>query len=991
MKRIVIFFSTLFITLNTFGQVNETFSDGNNWTTRWSGNIDLFKVNDDEKLQSNAGTLTSAGTYYVSTSNTLTNNCEWDFWVNLNFSISGSNYVDVYLIANTDNLKTSSFTGYFVRVGGTNGPVSLYKRTGTASSSTALIAGVNGDVATNKPMKIKVVRNADNSWKMQFDKTGTGNAFTVTRTATADTSPILTSTNMGILITQSTATGPVNNHFFDDIYVGDIIPDTTPPIVTNTSVSETSKQIQVTFSEAVSPIDVTNFVLSNGFGEPALASLSADETIATLTFTDNFSPANYTLTLTGITDLEGNALETASTTQTFVILPLSTTRLSLNSLSEMKVTFSKTINSIATTNFSLSDGQIPTSATLAGDAKSVVLHFLNNLNYGTNYVLTMSDITDVGGNPLINPEYAFITPPFVDLVQENFSDGDFTNNPTWSGDVESFEIEDNMLKSNASTNNIFLSTPSSVATDCEWDFWVNLKFDTSDNNYTDIYLMSNRENLLATDITGYFVRIGSKDDNISLFKIVNGSTPTPIIQGVNKISNTTNNFLRIKVIRKTDNSWEIRYDPTGGTALIMGGTAAADASPILNSLYMGIKATLTSGNYTKVYFDDLYAGSIIPDTTPPTVQSAIVNTQNTKEVRVIFSEGVQSLTPTSFALLNGEFPVSVLLSTTIPAATLTFTNNFTPKQTYTITVINLTDLDGNIADPITFEFGVPEYPVVGDLIINEIMFNNPDEAEEYVEIYNKSDKILDVSGVLFGPKKSDGTISSKAILDGTIMMPYSYLALCKTPYIERNYFQCPDTANFTSMSFTALNNDGATIVLYKNSNIFDELTYSSKWHNPIVQDKKGVALERINPDLPTNEASSWTSAAADINYGTPGYKNSQHVNINPTTKPSKDFWLDNDVFTPNGDGEKDVLLIHYKLTEPNWTANISIFDATGQRIKKLHNNYTLSTEGTLTWDGSTDNEKLANIGIYVIYIEIFNMPKGETKKYKLPAVVSGKK
>ena len=43
-----------------------------------------------------------------------------------------------------------------------------------------------------------------------------------------------------------------------------------------------------------------------------------------------------------------------------------------------------------------------------------------------------------------------------------------------------------------------------------------------------------------------------------------------------------------------------------------------------------------------------------------------------------------------------------------------------------------------------------------------------------------------------------------------------------------------------------------------------------------VKNKKGVALERIDPDAATQDAANWTSASETVGYGTPGYQNSQY-------------------------------------------------------------------------------------------------------------------
>jgi len=47
-------------------------------------------------------------------------------------------------------------------------------------------------------------------------------------------------------------------------------------------------------------------------------------------------------------------------------------------------------------------------------------------------------------------------------LSENFSDGNYTANPTWSGDVASFVVSGDNLRCNSTTVNdtLYLSTPS---------------------------------------------------------------------------------------------------------------------------------------------------------------------------------------------------------------------------------------------------------------------------------------------------------------------------------------------------------------------------------------------------------------------------------------------------------------------------------------------------------------------------------------------------
>jgi hypothetical protein len=82
---------------------------------------------------------------------------------------------------------------------------------------------------------------------------------------------------------------------------------------------------------------------------------------------------------------------------------------------------------------------------------------------------------------------------FTSMAQlaEDFTDGDFTNNPTWSGDAGLWQVVAGQLNSNSSTpsSSFYLSYNLLLpGSNMEWRIFVNLKFGTSGVNYTDIFL-----------------------------------------------------------------------------------------------------------------------------------------------------------------------------------------------------------------------------------------------------------------------------------------------------------------------------------------------------------------------------------------------------------------------------------------------------------------------------------------------------------------------
>ncbi|NOS93389.1 MAG: hypothetical protein HOP30_15830, partial [Cyclobacteriaceae bacterium] len=102
---------------------------------------------------------------------------------------------------------------------------------------------------------------------------------------------------------------------------------------------------------------------------------------------------------------------------------------------------------------------------------------------------------------------------------DDFSDSDFVANPVWTPDQPTnWLVAGGQLQSNSTTINstYSISTPSTLSTNAQWEFYVNLQFNTSSLNYVDVYLASSNASLVSAD--GYFIRIGGTTDEVSLYK-----------------------------------------------------------------------------------------------------------------------------------------------------------------------------------------------------------------------------------------------------------------------------------------------------------------------------------------------------------------------------------------------------------------------------------------------------------------------------------------
>lgn len=576
-------------------------------------------------------------------------------------------------------------------------------------------------------------------------------------------------------------------------------------------------------------------------------------------------------------------------------------------------------------------------------------------------------------------------------VNESFSDGNFSENPAWSGTTSNFIVNNAFqLQSRAAGTSVsYLFTPSEAMDDAVWEISLKITYSTSASNYAAVYIVSDRQDLSA-GCNGYYVQVGGTSDEISLF-LQTGAKKTKIIDGADKRVDMNPVDIRIKVTRDAQGNFALYSKLASELNYVLEGTATN--TDIRTCSHFGVLFSNTSTTGNDYYFDDiLVTGNKGLDNEPPAWN--VLRIVEPNRLHLGFSEPMD-FRHAAFGLDQGMgIPSSQQVADDKTSVELVFSNDFQKGKLYTLEINGVTDLSGNLLNINRKSTGIAEPVALGDLVFNEVMFENPLNSLEYVEIYNGSEKVLDVSELVFTTRKADGLLNSGIkIPQQTLMLPNGYLALCANADSVRNYHRCPaESYVVTTATWPALNNSGSTLVLANaaKDTVYDEFSYDAKWHHVLVKNPKGVALERINPLLPVQSPDSWHSAASEVNYGTPGYKNSQYRDLETENAVGKTVWLDPEAFSPDNDGVNDVCFIHYRTDSPGYMANALVLNSMGVKLRTLASNLLLSSEGHLAWDGKTDKGGNTNVGIYVLYFEIFNPVKGHRKQLKLPIVITSR-
>ncbi len=308
-----------------------------------------------------------------------------------------------------------------------------------------------------------------------------------------------------------------------------------------------------------------------------------------------------------------------------------------------------------------------------------------------------------------------------------------------------------------------------------------------------------------------------------------------------------------------------------------------------------------------------------------------------------------------------------------------------PNTLYLFNWGNVQDCAGNYAD-LLVEFGVPSLAIKGDVVINEVLFDPETGGSDFIELYNKSDKWIDLKGWKL-TKYSSNVI--REVNEHYLLEPNDYVVITADSNYVRNNFPFTVAGKFIQMAIPSLNADSSTLYIYSKSNdidvLMDQFSYSNKWHFTLLESKKGKSLERLSADLPTQDRNNWHTAAESMGWGTPGMVNSQfsaaefNGSINFTT----------DVISPDNDGFEDFLQINYQMESPGMIATFRIYDDVGRVVKLLVNNELLGAKGSIMWDGVRDDGLKAKIGIYILVVEAYNL-EGDPFKAKKAFTVSGK-
>ncbi len=865
----LVFFSII-ISISAKAQFSDNFNDGdftNNPT--WIGGTADFIVNPALQLQSNNTVIN--GAYNLSSASTKATTAQWDFYTQLTFNTSSTNYVDVYLTASASDLNAATLTGYFVRLGGTADEICLYRKDNGSTNIIKIIDGVDGVLNTsNNVVKIRVIRNAANQFQLLRDLSGTGNSY-FAEGSVADAT-YTTSAFFGISIKQSTASF-FQRHFFDDIQVQNFVPDIIPPAI-NTITVTSPNTLDILFSEAVDLATSqasANYTVSNAVGFPATAVRDAtNAALVHLSFANPFpARTNLTLTVNGVKDLAGNTLNNGTKVFSYFVPFL----------------------------------------------YDVVIDEL------------MADPTPLVALP--NSEWLELKNTSAFTIDLNgWRIGKSTS---LSGPMPTFLLQPDSF--------VVVCTGSAVAGLALYGPTISVTSFPSLNNDADLIYLQSKEGktIHAVNYKDTWYQNELKKDGGWTLEMIDTKNPCVGM-----------------------NNWRASVDPKGGTP------AKKNSIDAVN-----------------------------PDVTAPKLLRAYAT--DATHITLVFNENTDSTSASiaaNYSVSNGiGLPVSVNATAPIfRMINLTLAAPLQAGTVYTVTANGVKDCSGNtIGSSNTARVGLFGSLDKFDIVVNEILFNPKPGFEDYVELYNRSNKIINLKNTYLANRNTSGAVSSITQVSATdyAFFPAEYIVLTKTKALLLQQFVAQNPDNIIEISTPSYNDDkGNVIVLNEQGTIIDEIKYSDKWHFPLISNKEGVSLERIDFNdtslVEAKQKANFHSAATSVGFGTPTYKNSQYKVLDEVQGEIK---VTPEIVSPDNDGMDDFATINYSFPEPGYVATITIFDAQGRPVRYLQRNALNGIKGFYRWDGLGENNVKLPVGIYIIYTEVFNL-QGKTKRFKNTIVLA---
>lgn len=291
---------------------------------------------------------------------------------------------------------------------------------------------------------------------------------------------------------------------------------------------------------------------------------------------------------------------------------------------------------------------------------------------------------------------------------------------------------------------------------------------------------------------------------------------------------------------------------------------------------------------------------------------------------------------------------------------------------------SLTDFAGNMTCVTMLKTGLPSDIFAGEILFNELLFDPVPGCQDYIELYNNSGKIFDLSA-LYLAGGADAPVVHAADVPRQLL-PGGYVSLTTDMEAVADHYSCGARQNiYETGHLPSMPDDRGSIILYDRSlNIIDRVEYSASMHLPFLSGTEGISLEKVSPGFPSDVAANWHSASEACGWGTPGAENSTLIN---STVEKSGMQLSASRISPDNDGFEDVLSVDVFPGGDGNVITVTVFSDRGYIVRRLADRFAAGTGARFIWDGTSDSGARLPAGLYMIKAESFNTD-GKTHRWK---------
>lgn len=604
---------------------------------------------------------------------------------------------------------------------------------------------------------------------------------------------------------------------------------TNPPEVTDVSFPA-PRELRVKFSRALSPESVrelSNFRLANSAVFESTGYNTEDRRILIFNLVENLlDQFDYTFTYENVYDIFGNSISGIQEFDFRFLNPFRVLAGDSEGGNTVLVQFTQPLNvsTVSISNFQLSDGTNPTSIEFP-NSENIRLNFPEAFGIGS-YTLFINNIQSIVGWSIESGT------TFNFFVFDEYEPGDIVINEfmynTPAGYSKYVEL---------------LNTSDKILNLRDWEL---RRAERATNNGGII-----SSNPLAIEPNGYVV---IAEDTT---KMTASFGPGHWFQMNNFPGITQTRDDEIRLFDRNGNIADsLRYERSE-----WGGTDVALERRTVNVATHFVENWGESPN--KRLGTPGLANEVEQDVSPPVWEN--LRTSGSEAFVLRFNERLDKKTAIQMGNYSIEPTLDIFsINVNRNIVEIIFNGNLQSNTEYEVTIKEITDLFGNTLKSETrsveylhFVEAEPRQVVINEILYRRLKAGSP----EFVEIYNRSEKNIDLSGWTLSNASGSTTLPA-----GTYIKGYDYLVFTDVESFAAKSGKIHYLSGFQSLS----NNGDAVVLKNRVDTVIDSLFYLPSWG----ENTPGVSLERRDPAAISIDPTNWMPSSADGG-STPAAENSR--------------------------------------------------------------------------------------------------------------------